>query len=95
MSIKIFADVDYVGFRTYMRSTNGYATYMWENLVNWRSKKQLILARSGAEIELRLLHLEYVEDFGQKEYWRNCIKLLLLQSKYYVTIFLQLTWRRT
>ncbi|EXB88426.1 Retrovirus-related Pol polyprotein from transposon TNT 1-94 [Morus notabilis] len=35
------------------RSTSGYCTLVWGNLVMWRSKKQSVVARSNAEAELR------------------------------------------
>jgi len=35
------------------RSTTGYCTFVWGNLVTWRSKKQSVVARSSAEAEFR------------------------------------------
>lgn len=31
------------------RSMSGYCTFLWGNLVTWRSKKQSVVARSSAE----------------------------------------------
>lgn len=39
------------------RSTSGYCSFVWGNLVTWRSKKQLVVARSTAETEFRALAL--------------------------------------
>nr|CAN67601.1 hypothetical protein VITISV_032935 [Vitis vinifera] len=36
-------------------STTGYCTFVWGNLVTWRSKKQNIVARSSVEIEFRAM----------------------------------------
>ncbi|PNX57870.1 putative copia-type protein, partial [Trifolium pratense] len=36
------------------RSTSGYCTYVWGNLVTWRSKKQVV-AKSSAEAEFRAM----------------------------------------
>ncbi|RVW47558.1 DNA mismatch repair protein MSH7 [Vitis vinifera] len=37
------------------RSTSGYCSFVWGNLVTWRSKKQSVVARSSAEAEYRAL----------------------------------------
>lgn len=37
------------------RSTSGYCTFVWGNLVTWRSKKQPVVSRSSAEAEFRAL----------------------------------------
>lgn len=34
-------------------ATSGYFTYVWGNLVTWRSKKQKVVARSSAEAAFR------------------------------------------
>ena len=39
----------------YRRSTTGYCTYVWGNLVTWRSKKQSVVVRSSAKAEFRVL----------------------------------------
>nr|CAN69183.1 hypothetical protein VITISV_004340 [Vitis vinifera] len=35
------------------RSTTGYCTHVWGNLVTWRSKKQSVIARSSVEVEFK------------------------------------------
>lgn len=37
------------------RSTSGYCTFVWGNLVTWQSKKQAAVARSSVEAELRVI----------------------------------------
>lgn len=37
------------------RSTIGYCTFVWGNLVTWRSKKRSAVTRSSAEAEYRAL----------------------------------------
>ncbi|RVW26230.1 Retrovirus-related Pol polyprotein from transposon TNT 1-94 [Vitis vinifera] len=44
---------DWAGSADERRSTTGYYTYVWGNLVTWRSKKQSVVARSSAEAEFR------------------------------------------
>ncbi|KAK2450461.1 putative mitochondrial protein [Trifolium repens] len=54
-NVSIFTDVDWAGSVTDRRSTSGYCTYVWGNLVTWRSKKQGVVARSSAEVEFRAM----------------------------------------
>ncbi|RVX11614.1 Retrovirus-related Pol polyprotein from transposon RE2 [Vitis vinifera] len=53
--IEIFSDADWAGSVTYRRSTSGYCSFVWGNLVTWRSKKQSMLARSSAKAEFRAM----------------------------------------
>ena len=53
--IEIFTDADWAGSIIDRRSTSGYCTYVWGNLVTWRSKKQSVVARSSAEAEFRAM----------------------------------------
>ncbi|KAK8942458.1 hypothetical protein KSP39_PZI008817 [Platanthera zijinensis] len=48
-----YSDVDYAGSLDDRRSTSGFCTYFGGHLVNWRSKKQSVVARSLAEVEYR------------------------------------------
>ena len=38
-NIEVYLDADWAGSVTDRRSTTGYCTYVWGNLVTWRSKK--------------------------------------------------------
>ncbi|CAN1121074.1 Retrovirus-related Pol polyprotein from transposon TNT 1-94 [Linum perenne] len=51
--ITIYTNASWAGELTERRSTTGYCTYVWGNLVTWRSKKQTAVARSSAEAEYR------------------------------------------
>ncbi|RVW88140.1 Retrovirus-related Pol polyprotein from transposon RE1 [Vitis vinifera] len=53
--VEIFSNADWAGSLTDRRSTSGYCTYVWGNLVTWRSKKQSVVARSSAEAEVRAM----------------------------------------
>ncbi|KAL4363255.1 hypothetical protein GQ457_04G023640 [Hibiscus cannabinus] len=53
-SIKVFTDSSWASNLTDRRSTSGYCTFLWGNLVTWRSKKQSLIS-SSAEAEFRAL----------------------------------------
>ncbi|XP_039166828.1 uncharacterized mitochondrial protein AtMg00810-like [Eucalyptus grandis] len=54
-NMEIFTDADWVGSLMDQRSTTGYCTFVWGNMVTWRSKKQPVVARSSAEAEVRAM----------------------------------------
>lgn len=54
-SIETYTDVDWAGSITDRRSISGYCTFVWGNLVTWRSKKQSVVAKSNAEAEFRAM----------------------------------------
>ncbi|XP_061343024.1 uncharacterized protein LOC133289168 [Gastrolobium bilobum] len=51
--IKGYTDSDWAGDKTTRQSTSGYFTFVEDNLVTWKSKKQKVVARSSAEAEFR------------------------------------------
>ena len=51
--VEIFTDADWAGSKEDRRSTTGYCTFVWGNLVTWRSEEQSVVSRSSAEAELR------------------------------------------
>ncbi|RVW59074.1 Retrovirus-related Pol polyprotein from transposon TNT 1-94 [Vitis vinifera] len=53
--LRFFSDADWAGSVTDRRSTSGYCSFVWGNLVTWRSKKQSVVARSSAEAEFRAM----------------------------------------
>ncbi|XP_050883391.1 uncharacterized mitochondrial protein AtMg00810-like [Lathyrus oleraceus] len=48
-NVSIFTDGNWAGSVTDRRSTSGYYTYVWGNLVTRRSKKQGVVARSSGD----------------------------------------------
>ena len=52
-NVEVYVDADWAGSINDRCSTSGYCSYVWGNLVTWRSKKQTVVARSSAEVELR------------------------------------------
>ncbi|KAA0035929.1 Cysteine-rich RLK (RECEPTOR-like protein kinase) 8 [Cucumis melo var. makuwa] len=60
-TIEAYTDSDWAGSVIDRKSTSGYCTFVWGNLVTWRSKKQSIVARSSAEAEYRAMSLGICE----------------------------------
>ncbi|KAA0049857.1 Beta-galactosidase [Cucumis melo var. makuwa] len=56
-TIEAYTDSDWAGSVIDRKSTSGYCTFVWGNLVTWRSKKQSVVARSSAEAEYRAMSL--------------------------------------
>lgn len=54
-NVEAFVDADWAGNIMDRKSTTGYCTKVWGNLITWRSKKQTVVARSSAEAEFRAL----------------------------------------
>ena len=52
-SVEAFTDADQAGSVDDRRSTSGYCTLVWGNLVTWRSKKQTVVTQSSAKAEFR------------------------------------------
>ena len=57
----IFTNSNWAGSITDRRSPTGYCTYVWGNLVTWRSKKQPVVSRNNAEAEFRVMALRICE----------------------------------
>lgn len=70
--MQIFTDADCSRSIEDRRSTTGYCTYVWENFVTWKNKKQNLAARRSAKPDFSaLLHKEWVTDYGQKSFWEK------------------------
>ena len=55
MELEAYSDVDWVESIVDWRLTIGYYTFLGENLVTCRSKKQSIVARPCIEVEFRFM----------------------------------------
>lgn len=51
--VTAYTDANWARSLTDRRSTLGYCSFVWGNLVTWRSKKQTVVARSSAKAEFR------------------------------------------
>ena len=61
-TVEAYTDSDWAGSVVDRKSTSGYCTFVWGNLVTWRSKKQSVVARSSAEAEYRAMSLGICEE---------------------------------
>ena len=61
LEIEAYTNADWAGSISDQRSTFGYCTFLGGNLITWRSKKQLVVARSSAKAESRSLALGICE----------------------------------
>ena len=50
-----FNDAGWAGSRSDRRSTSGYCTFVGSNLLTWHSKKRIVIARSSAKAEYRVM----------------------------------------
>ena len=53
--VEVFTNVDWAGSIIDRKSTSGYCTRLWGNLVTWRSKKQYVVARSSSKAKYRAM----------------------------------------
>lgn len=53
--IEVYSDANWGGTYKDKRSTLGYCSFVWGNLVTWKSQKQRVVSKSSAESELRSL----------------------------------------
>ena len=90
--IEVFTDADWAGSITDRKSTSGYCSYVWGNLVTWRSKKQAVVARSSAEAEFRALSYGICEGIWLQRMLnelgivQNCPMQLLCDNKAAISI---------
>ncbi|GMI63347.1 hypothetical protein HRI_000004000 [Hibiscus trionum] len=59
--VRMFSDASWAGELNDRRSIIGYCSFVWGNLVTWRSKKQEMVSRSSGEAEFRALALGICE----------------------------------
>lgn len=81
--VEVFTDADWAGSIEDRRSTTGYCTFVWGNLVTWRSKKQNVVARSSAEAEFRAVAQGICEGLWLKKLLEELRVTIKLPIKLY------------
>ena len=61
LTLQAYSDADWAGDPTDRRSTIGYCFPLGDSLISWRSKKQIVIARSNTEAEYRVLAATTIE----------------------------------
>ncbi|KAA0057215.1 dual specificity protein phosphatase 12-like [Cucumis melo var. makuwa] len=77
-TIETYTDSDWAGSVVDRKSTSGYCTFVWGNLVAWRSKKQSVMARNSAKVEYRAMSSGICEEIC------GCIYIPYIPSNRYV-----------
>ncbi|TYK01384.1 Cysteine-rich RLK (RECEPTOR-like protein kinase) 8 [Cucumis melo var. makuwa] len=70
-TIEEYIDSDWARSVVDRKSTFGYCTFVWGNLVTWRSKKQSVVARSSVEAEYRAMSLGICEEIWLQKVLSN------------------------
>lgn len=66
--VKVYTDVDWTESITNRRSTSRYYTFVWGNMVTWKSKKQSVVAQSNVEAKFKTM------THGiRKMLWLKCV----------------------
>ena len=65
-TVEMYTDADWGGSHPDKRSTSGYCSFVWGNLVTWKSQKQRVVSTSSAEAELRALAQGIKEELWLK-----------------------------
>ena len=81
--MEAFTDADWVSSVDDRRSTSSYCTFLWGNLIMWRSKKQVVVRRSSAETKFRALALRICELSWMKSLMSELRMPLMIPMKLY------------
>ena len=65
--VEIFTDADWAGSINDRKSTSGYCTRLWGNLVTWHNKKKSVVARSSTEADYKAMTYGICEAIWLKQ----------------------------
>ena len=65
--VEVFTNADCAGSTEDKMSTTGYCTFVWGNLVTWRSKKHNVVVRSSTETKFRAIAQRICEGLWLKK----------------------------
>ncbi|KAL6321487.1 hypothetical protein AAG906_018456 [Vitis piasezkii] len=68
-SIEGFTDAKRASSIDDQRSTSSYCIFVWGNLATWRSKKQIVVARSSAEAEFCVIAHDMWNYYGLNNFY--------------------------
>ncbi|KAH9763108.1 protein kinase domain-containing protein [Citrus sinensis] len=81
--IEVYTNADWAGSVIDRKSTTYYCTFVWGNLVTWRSKKQNVVARSTAEAEFRAMAHGLCEVLWLKQVLEDLRRPIVLPIRLY------------
>ena len=81
--VEIYTDADWVGSTDDRRSTIGYCTYVWGNLVTWRSKKQSVVAKNSVKTEFKAVAQGMCEGLWLQKLSKELRIIIELSIKFY------------
>lgn len=77
--LELHADADWAGCQDTRRSTSGYCIFLGNNLISWRSKKLLTIARSSINAEYRSM-TDYVAELTWVQQLLGELRIVISQS---------------
>ena len=80
--IEVHIDANWAGLVTNWKSIIRYCSYVWGNLVTWRSKKQLLVVRTSVEVRYKVLSYGICEGI----WLHRMLKELKISSNYLMKV---------
>ncbi|XP_073221539.1 secreted RxLR effector protein 161-like [Cicer arietinum] len=81
--IEVYTDSDWVGYTSNIKSTNGYCSFVWRNMVTWRSKKKFMVARSSAKDKFRAM----THDICEGTWLKKILDEIIVPTNYTIRLY--------